>query len=194
MILIFFSGLRAANENMDKLMGRLETLSVAIGQLNPASSEKSSPATGNGYAPSGSSAQNGAKNLNLTDAQKLERWQTEKNCQSEADSTKLKRKTLVRQKKSIATDEETTETWLVLLFIFRFTLWVTLWVTLLTIDRLLANTNTWWFVPKFEERILYFKLGRWFRYSMVQIPVISPVALLGYYLLCIWDSNPEFFG
>lgn len=66
-------GLRAANENMDKLMGRLETLSVAIGQLNPASSEKSSPATGNGYAASGSSAQNGAKNLNLTDAQKLER-------------------------------------------------------------------------------------------------------------------------
>ena len=27
---------------MDKLMGRLETLSVAIGQLNPASSEKNS--------------------------------------------------------------------------------------------------------------------------------------------------------
>ena len=43
----FHLGLRAANENMDKLMGPLETLSVAIGQLNPASSEKNSPvATG----------------------------------------------------------------------------------------------------------------------------------------------------
>ncbi len=36
-------GVRAANENMDKLMGRLERLSVAIGQLNPASSGTSSP-------------------------------------------------------------------------------------------------------------------------------------------------------
>ena len=36
--------MRTANENMDKLMGRLEKLSVAIGQLNPASSEKNSPA------------------------------------------------------------------------------------------------------------------------------------------------------
>ena len=30
-------GLRAANEHMDQLMERLETLSVAIGQLNPSS-------------------------------------------------------------------------------------------------------------------------------------------------------------
>lgn len=36
-------GLRAANENMDKLMGRLERLSVAIGQLNPANSADNSP-------------------------------------------------------------------------------------------------------------------------------------------------------
>ena len=36
-------GLRTANDNMDKLMGRLEKLSVAIGQLNPASSAKNSP-------------------------------------------------------------------------------------------------------------------------------------------------------
>lgn len=36
-------GLRAANENMEKLMGRLEKLSTSIGQLNPASSEKNSP-------------------------------------------------------------------------------------------------------------------------------------------------------
>ena len=41
-------GLRAQNENMDKLMGRLDKLSVAIGQLNPASSAKNSPSNENG--------------------------------------------------------------------------------------------------------------------------------------------------
>jgi len=44
-------GLRTASDNMDKLMGRLEKLSVAIGQLNPASSEKNSPsASGSSYS------------------------------------------------------------------------------------------------------------------------------------------------
>ena len=36
-------GLRAANDNLDRLMGRLEKLSDAIGQLHPASSAKNSP-------------------------------------------------------------------------------------------------------------------------------------------------------
>ena len=43
-----FSGLRSANDNMEKLMTRLEKLSVAIGQLNPASSSKNSPSHSNG--------------------------------------------------------------------------------------------------------------------------------------------------
>ena len=55
--------MRAANENMEKLMGRLETLSVAIGQLNPASSEKSSPASGGGSSLTGNSQQNGGKKM-----------------------------------------------------------------------------------------------------------------------------------
>ena len=33
----FLSALRTANENMDRLMTRLERLSMAIGQLNPSS-------------------------------------------------------------------------------------------------------------------------------------------------------------
>lgn len=41
-------GLRSANDNMEKLMTRLEKLSVAIGQLNPASSSKNSPSHSNG--------------------------------------------------------------------------------------------------------------------------------------------------
>ena len=43
-----FLGLRSANDNMEKLMTRLEKLSVAIGQLNPASSSKNSPSHSNG--------------------------------------------------------------------------------------------------------------------------------------------------
>ena len=50
-------------------MGRLETLSVAIGQLNPASSEKNSPEISGG---SGSGiSQNGAK-MSL-DSHKIDR-------------------------------------------------------------------------------------------------------------------------
>jgi hypothetical protein len=40
------SGRRSANENMDKLMGRLEKLSGAIGQLNPANSPTGSQDSG----------------------------------------------------------------------------------------------------------------------------------------------------
>jgi len=64
-------GLRAANENMDKLMGRLETLSVAIGQLNPASSEKNSPAATGGNGSAAGNSNFGAKNSH--DSQKLDR-------------------------------------------------------------------------------------------------------------------------
>jgi len=35
-----------ANENMDKLMSRLEQLSVAIGELNPAASAPATPSSG----------------------------------------------------------------------------------------------------------------------------------------------------
>ena len=99
----FISGLRLANENMDKLMGRLETLSVAIGQLNPASSEKNSPEISGG---SGSGiSQNGAK-MSL-DSHKIDRWQRENHDSiKEEQRTKAKRKLLVRQKKSIATDDD----------------------------------------------------------------------------------------
>ena len=98
----FISGLRLANENMDKLMGRLETLSVAIGQLNPASSEKNSPEISGG---SGSGiSQNGAK-MSL-DSHKIDRWQRENHDSNEEQRTKAKRKLLVRQKKSIATDDD----------------------------------------------------------------------------------------
>jgi len=34
-----------ANENMDKLMSRLEQLSVAIGELNPAASAPATPSS-----------------------------------------------------------------------------------------------------------------------------------------------------
>merc|ERR1712223_1251314 len=67
-------GLRLANENMDKLMGRLETLSVAIGQLNPASSEKSSPASGGGSSLTGNSHQNGGNKISSSlDSQNIDR-------------------------------------------------------------------------------------------------------------------------
>ena len=38
-------GLRAANDNLDRLMARLEKLSDDIGQLHPASSTKNSPSS-----------------------------------------------------------------------------------------------------------------------------------------------------
>jgi len=67
-------GLRTANENMEKLMGRLETLSVAIGQLNPASSEKSSPASGGGVSSgTGSGHSNGLKMSSSLDSQNIDR-------------------------------------------------------------------------------------------------------------------------
>jgi len=66
-------GLKAANQNMEKLMGRLETLSVAIGQLNPASSEKSSPASGGGSSGTGNAHSNGSKMSSSLDSQKLDR-------------------------------------------------------------------------------------------------------------------------
>jgi len=43
--MMLFSGLRTANDNMDKLMNRLERLSVAIGELNPAASAPTTPTT-----------------------------------------------------------------------------------------------------------------------------------------------------
>ena len=49
-ISLLFSGLRSANENMDKLMTRLEKLSNSIGQLNPASA---SPAHANNFGNGG---------------------------------------------------------------------------------------------------------------------------------------------
>ena len=97
---------------MDKLMGRLETLSVAIGQLNPASSEKNSPAATGGNGSAAGNSNFGAKNSN--DSQKLDRWQPDMNIRENNaanQSTKsVKRKMLVRQKKSIATDDEISET------------------------------------------------------------------------------------
>lgn len=42
----FFKGLVTANDNMDKLMSRLERLSVAIGELNPAASAPTTPSSG----------------------------------------------------------------------------------------------------------------------------------------------------
>lgn len=39
-------GLRSSNDNMDKLMNRLEKLSVAIGELNPAASAPTTPSAG----------------------------------------------------------------------------------------------------------------------------------------------------
>ena len=92
-------------------MGRLETLSVAIGQLNPASSEKSSPASGGGSSGTGNSHQNGAKMSSSLDSHKIDRWHIENSPEKNDETkTKVKRKMLVRQKKSIATDDEITET------------------------------------------------------------------------------------
>ena len=55
-------------------MGRLETLSVAIGQLNPASSEKSSPASGGGSSLTGNSHQNGGNKMSSSlDSQNIDR-------------------------------------------------------------------------------------------------------------------------
>jgi hypothetical protein len=42
---IWLTGLRTANDNMDKLMNRLERLSVSIGELNPAASAPTTPST-----------------------------------------------------------------------------------------------------------------------------------------------------
>ena len=44
-LIILLPGLRTANDNMDKLMNRLERLSVAIGELNPAASAPTTPTT-----------------------------------------------------------------------------------------------------------------------------------------------------
>ena len=111
-VFLHILGLRAANENMDKLMGRLETLSVAIGQLNPASSEKNSPAATGGSGSAAGISNVGAKNSH--DSQKLDRWQPEKNIRENNAANQsiksAKRKMLVRQKKSIATDDEISET------------------------------------------------------------------------------------
>ena len=95
---------------MDKLMGRLETLSVAIGQLNPASSEKNSPAATGGNGSAAGNSNFGAKNSH--DSQKLDRWQPdsinirENNAANQSSTKSVKRKMLVRQKMSIATDDE----------------------------------------------------------------------------------------
>ena len=110
---IFFLGLRTANENMEKLMGRLETLSVAIGQLNPASSEKSSPASGGGVSSgtTGSGHSNGLKMSSSLDSQNIDRWHIENSPEkNDNSSTKVKRKMLVRQKKSVGIDDEIIET------------------------------------------------------------------------------------
>ena len=58
-------------------MGRLETLSVAIGQLNPDSSEKNSPAATGGSGSAAGNSNFGAKNSH--DSQKLDRWQPDMN-------------------------------------------------------------------------------------------------------------------
>ena len=98
-------------------MGRLEKLSVAIGQLNPASSEKNSPsASGSSYS-----------GLKMSfDSQKVDRWQKsqgqnssisdsskidkisengEQNEKTLADTGAKQKRKLVRQKKSIAKDD-----------------------------------------------------------------------------------------
>ena len=74
-------GLRAQNENMDKLMGRLDKLSVAIGQLNPASSAKNSPSNENG------------------DEHGTDRWQRQLKVEKHREKPKL-----IRQKDSVAGD------------------------------------------------------------------------------------------
>ena len=95
-------------------MGRLETLSVAIGQLNPASSEKNSPAATGGNGSAAGNSNFGAKNSH--DSQKLDRWQPDsinvrENNVANQSTKSVKRKMLVRQKISIATDDEISETW-----------------------------------------------------------------------------------
>lgn len=61
-------GLHTASENMDKLMGRLEKLSVAIGQLNPSASSPPVSAAMS-FSPS---AGEGLK-LNIDGQQKVDR-------------------------------------------------------------------------------------------------------------------------
>ena len=80
-------------------MGRLEKLSVAIGQLNPASS---SPSHSNGSNDGGIDIDFGKH--------RLDRWQSKDSKQSEKSDhdakTSLKRRKLVRQKESINLDQE----------------------------------------------------------------------------------------
>ena len=89
---------------MEKLMTRLEKLSVAIGQLNPASSSKNSPSHSNGGG--GMDFGNGNGNHSLNRWQSMSNDSRKSSLSAETKSSSKRRTSkLVRQKESINDDQ-----------------------------------------------------------------------------------------